>query len=285
MIHVVIPVYNRLKYTIKCIQSLNKQVNFDDLNLIVVDDNSTDGTKDYLKKNFPKIKILSGNGSLYWGGAIFYGIEHVLKISSINDWALLVNNDVQFNIDSVLKLVKIGKINKRKALVGALTIDAKDRVTIIKSGTVVENWFFNKTTHIYEGVRLDKIYNKSPIQVDFLTARCLLHPVEIFKKVGNYDAMTFKHYGGDDEFSMRVKKYDYLTLLCPSSVVYLKRNEAIVSKNININNFFHALFNIKSSLNIFNKFKLTLKIVPWYAKPTFFLIGVMKSLYIFFKKK
>jgi len=284
MIHVIIPVHNRLKCTVACLRSLEGQINVNDLSIYVVDDASTDGTKDYLKVNFPKIKILDGTGFLYWCGSVLYGIEHVLKISKMGDWVVLVNNDTELSSDAILNLVRLSEKKKRKALVGSLTVSANDRQTIIKSGTVVKSWFFNRTKHIYEGLKLNQISDKDSIEVDFLTGRCLLHPVEIFEKVGHYDAKRFIHYGADDEFSIRVKKFGYSVLLCPQSVVFLKPNEAVLTKTINVIKFFYTFFSIRSSSNIINKFRLTIKIVPFYAKITFFLIGIMKSFYIFFKK-
>ncbi len=282
MIHVVIPVHNRLELTIDCIGSLKKQEGVNNLNLIVVDDGSTDGTGEYFK-NINDVTILKGSGNLYWCGAINYGIEHVLKISNLNDWVLIVNNDVILKNNSILNLLDIAKKNNRKALVSSLTLSKEDRKTVIKSGTIVESWFLNKTNHMYSGYDINKIINKDPINVDFLTGRCVLHPVEIFSKVGNYDYKTFQHYGGDDEFSMRVKQSGFATLLCPSSIVYLNSNNT-KELNRSILIFFYTLFNIKSSSNIINKFKLTLKVVPYYAKLTFFIIGIMKSIYIFLKR-
>jgi GT2 family glycosyltransferase len=40
------------------------------LNIIIVDDASTDGTKKYLQNHFSDLTILNGDGSLFWGGAI-----------------------------------------------------------------------------------------------------------------------------------------------------------------------------------------------------------------------
>ena len=50
MIHVVIPVFNRLELTKKCIASIKKQKNCEKIKIIVVDDGSTDGTSKFLKK-------------------------------------------------------------------------------------------------------------------------------------------------------------------------------------------------------------------------------------------
>lgn len=74
----------------------------------------------------------------------------MLKIGKPKDWILLVNNDVELSFDAISHLVIIAIKKKRKALVGSLTIDADDRDTVVKSGTVVNSWFLNKTNHIFE---------------------------------------------------------------------------------------------------------------------------------------
>ena len=173
---------------------------------------------------------------------------------------------------------------KRKSISGSLTVSFKDKKSIIKSGTIVKNWFLNLTSHQFVNDNIELLINKKSVEVDFLTGRCLLHPVEIFEVVGNYDSKTFPHYGADDEFSMRVKKFGYSSILCPSSIVYLKENDENRSiKTSLLNQFLFSLFNIKSSANIVNKFNLSLKVVPIYAKPSFFLIGILKSIIIFFR--
>ena len=195
-----------------------------------------------------------------------------------------MNNDVELKSNAISELLKKSEIFDRKAIYSALSVDFEDKETIIKSGTIVNSWFFNITSHKYVGLKLKDIKSEKPIKVDFLTGRCLLHPIEIFEKDLYYDSKTFPHYGADDDFSMRIKKFGYSTVLCPSSIVFLKENKSLpLSKNF-YQKLIHALFNIKSNTNIINKFNLSLRVVPWYAKITFFLIGVIKSLFIFFRR-
>ena len=56
MIHVIIPVHNRLEFTIDCINSIYKQKQKDKIKIIIVDDGSIDGTSQYIKKSFQKLK-------------------------------------------------------------------------------------------------------------------------------------------------------------------------------------------------------------------------------------
>lgn len=285
MIHTIIPVHNRLNKTIKCLNSLERTDVFEDLNIILVNDGSTDGTEEQIKTNYPKVTILNSDGSLFWGGAINLGIEYALNKKKANDWMLIINNDIELEYNTISKLKNISEYNKRKFITIPLTLSSKDKKTIIKSGTIVKSWFFNITNHIFADMKIDEIKDSQPVEVDIFTGRCVLHPIEIFEIVGNYDSLNFKHYCCDDEFSIRIKKYGYKILLCPSSVIYLSENDPlIIKKKLNIQNLFHVFFNIKSSSNIINKLKLTLKVVPMYAKFSFFFIGVLKSLYVFFKK-
>jgi len=283
MINVIIPVHNRIKYTVECINSLKKQDCSSKLKIFIVDDGSIDNTKKIINKKFPEIKIFKGNGSLFWGGAVNYGIKKVLKSAKKNDWILLVNNDVEFKYNAVSELIKKSKKYKRKVIMGALTVSFQDKKTIIKSGTVVKSWFLNITSHQFLGLNLKSLKDKKPIKVDFLTGRCLLHPIEIFKKVKNYNSKIFPHYGADDEFSMRVKKFGYSSILCPTSIVYIK-GFSERKKKINSKSFLFTFFSIKSSSNIINKFNLAFIAVPFYAKLSFFIIGILKSIIIFLKR-
>lgn len=280
MIHVIIPVHNRIKFTLSCIESLKKQNIIKSLNIIVVDDGSNDNTRISIESAYPEITILSGNGKLFWGGAVNFGIKHVLKIKKIKDWILLVNNDVEFSPNSISELLNECENKNRKAIIGSLTLNFNDKCTVVKSGTIVKNWFFNLTEHVYNHNNINEIHLKNE-EVDFITGRCLLHPIEIFEKIGNYDSKNFLHYGADDEFSMRAKKNGYKVILCSSSLVYLKSKEA--NSNKTKKSLFHTFFSIHSSSNIINKFNLTLKVVPYYAKLSFFMIGILKSFYIYLK--
>jgi len=279
MIYIVIPVHNRIEKTIKCLNSIYMQ-NENDIQIVVVDDGSTDGTKVSIQNKYPEITVLNGTGSLFWTGAVVLGIEYVLKICNKEDYVLLMNNDVQVKNDTISKLVSFSNSHNRKVIVNALSVDSNDHDTIIKSGTKILSWALNRTKHVYHGVSLKSLSSYDAVEVDLLTGRCLLHPVEVFDKVGNYNSDLLPHYGGDDEFTVRAKLSGYNLYILPSAIVYLDQEGIFHARK----NIFHALFGVKSSINIVNKWKFARSVVPFFAFPTYYLIAVLKSVFIFFKK-
>ena len=279
MIFAVIPVYNRIASTLRCIQSIIDQAAIE-ISIVVVDDGSSDGTTETLRDVFPDVTILRGTGSLFWTGAIHYAINYILPRATVGDWVLLINNDVVLEASTISALLTVGAAVGRPALLSALSIDASDRTTIVASGTKVTSWFLNRTRHVYQGARYCEIPVDQPISIDLATARCLLHPVEVFLQIGNYNATYFPHYGGDCEFSARAKLHGYEILIVPTSRVFLEvvPREKRISLVELLPYVWNRLFSIHSSINVRDKLFFALVVVPWYAKISYFVVGVAKTI-------
>ena len=78
---------------------------------------------------------------------------------------------------------------------------------------------------------------------------------------------------------MRVKIYGIKTFICPSAWVYFSGAEEKNMKLLNI------LFDIKSSSNIIDKYRLAQAVAPFGARYSFFIFGVLKTILLIIKNK
>jgi GT2 family glycosyltransferase len=60
--------FNRKGKTFSCLTSLfeNRPPSGYKIDVYLVDDGSSDGTTEMVKENFPTVKIIQGDGSLFW---------------------------------------------------------------------------------------------------------------------------------------------------------------------------------------------------------------------------
>ena len=101
-VSVIVPVYNGKKYINKCVNSILRQT-FKDIEIILVDDGSTDNTLDILKeyeKRFPNVKVIESS-NLGAGGARNIGLD-----ASHGEYILFVDADDFLREDMVEVLYK-----------------------------------------------------------------------------------------------------------------------------------------------------------------------------------
>jgi|SaaInlStandDraft_6_1057023.scaffolds.fasta_scaffold19314_2 GT2 family glycosyltransferase len=277
---IIIPVHNRIQYTLECIKSIYLQ-SYKKINVIVVDDGSEDSSSDIIRQEFPQINILHGNGNLWWTGAMSKGVNEILNnYNEKIDYILSLNNDTVLARNTIEVLVDHIKRLKGKVIVGALSVNFSDQDTVLSSGYNITSWFFNRTKYPHLNSRISNV-PKEITPVDVLPGRCTLFPRRIFTEIGNYDAINFPHYNGDTEFTIRAKYKGWKLFIVPSAIVYEHQGETGLNptfRTLNIKELFQSFFSIKSNNNIKIKTRFVFKVVPLYAKPTYLLFSYLKIL-------
>ena len=77
MIFIVIPIYNRKELTLACLASFAKQT-YSEYELVIVDDGSTDGSQEAIKKIYPEATVIQGNGNWWWAKSVNEGVLSIL---------------------------------------------------------------------------------------------------------------------------------------------------------------------------------------------------------------
>lgn len=131
--------HNRLKHTQNCIDAIwGESSNDKNISFVIVDDNSSDGTKEDLlnEKEKKRIYVIEGNGELYYSGAMNVGMNYVLTSNLEYDYVLLVNDDVKFKEGFLGSLVN--KSNGQYVIVGT-TVPTGGNMKL-RPRTVINEW-------------------------------------------------------------------------------------------------------------------------------------------------
>jgi len=278
-IKIIIPVHNRKNLLESCLYSFRRQT-YKHFEIIVVDDGSTDGTKQMLKNNFPEVKALKGNGNLWWTGSINKGIGYALSNGVKTQYILVINDDLEVYENYLENLIKVAR-NNPKTLIGSVTVNI-DNPDIIDNGG--ELMFPQTLLHKYinKGKSLSKLGKDTIIQVSRLTGRGVLIPIEVFNDIGLYDEKHFKQCG-DTEFTIRAKNKGY-NLIVSYSAIIKSHVDSTATTNTNeyysLKDFREKFFGIKSHTNVRDLFYYALNTSknPFYFIYVF-ILNLVGSLY------
>jgi len=278
MIHIIIPVHNRVKLSKKCLSSLDNQIHQDWI-VYFVNDGSTDGTSEWLSKmDRPDVECINGDGSLWWTGSTNKGVKQALKACSKEDYIMTLNNDLVFHDNNALFLLLNAIALNNKSICGSISIEDSEVETIMSSGSKMISWFLNISHHPFVGRLYSDIKDESLKEVDMLTGRSVVYPVSAFDN-NSFDSVNFPHYGGDSEFTARAKRMGYKLFLVPKSAVYVMREETGLNpmdRCLTFREKILSLFSIRSVSNLMIRTRFAWKVPPIYARPTYFIVSMIK---------
>lgn len=218
-VFVVMPVFNRLKFTKKCLSSLAKQ-NYKNIETIIIDDGSTDGTRQFIKKEYPGIKIISGNGSWWWTKSMHEGVNLALKSAKKDDFVLEMNNDCHFEKGYVSRLIRTAK-NYPNSVIGSTCVLSSNPSKVVEIGIRID-WPTGLVYAVAQSIS-DKLgyYKNMEIvdNIDALPGKGTLIPIPVFRKIGNFDYKRLPHYIADYEFAIRAKNAGFNLIVDTKAIV------------------------------------------------------------------
>lgn len=252
-VFIIIPSHNRKSLLRKCLTSIEKQ-RYTNRETVVIDDGSADGTKEMIKKEFPRTIILEGNGNLWWTGAMRLGVDDVLSKAKKGDYILTMNDDTIFEPEYLKKIITVSQEHNR-AVVGSLCFESTARHKVVESGVKMD-WKRGNALKL----PVPKNYKKKKFSrdIDTFCGRGTLVPIEVFQKIGNF-TRWLPHYGADYELFLRAKKAEFILLFSYEAVVYRiskPGGKKFEQKKISLKEWYEILFSKKSRSNIISKFHL-----------------------------
>lgn len=256
----VIVTYNGLRWIDKCLSSVASSSI--PISPIVVDNNSTDGTADFIEENYPGAILIRNTENLGFGKANNYGISRALEAKATH--LLLLNQDVYIEHDFLGKLLAF---DHGVSLLSPIHLDG--------SGEKLDHNFKNYTLKpsITKDSTLDNLVMRSgdfSTNVDFVCAACWCIPRIIIETVGGFSPL-FPHYGEDNNFIHRLMYHNFLAEVVFGSYVYHDRVRIGNKKVFDSNYYTRRLLLIFSNVNL-NLVTITKMLFLEFCKLPYYLL-------------
>ena len=188
-IAVLLTVHDRKEKTIKCLNCLYASVIPEEyaFDVYLTDDGCTDGTPLAVAEKYPDVKVLKGDGNLYWAGGMRLAWTEAAK--NDYDYYLWLNDDTYIFENALASILMAANDTSDKAV---LTGATKSAVT----GYCTYGLIINEKKVVPNG-RLQEGYG--------LNGNFVLISREVFNKLGNMDR-HYRHAGGDIHYGLLAKR-------------------------------------------------------------------------------
>jgi GT2 family glycosyltransferase len=213
MVSVIIVNYNGREYLKDCLSSVLGQ-SYKDFEVLLVDNCSTDGSTDYVRKNFPQVKVFKNPDNMGYGGGNNIGFKNargdciaVLNPDTIVDreWLKELVNAIQRRLDAKMVTSKV-----------LLHQDSK-RINACGNDIHFTGLVFSRGLSERENYYAKEEYVVAPSGCSFLVPRELIEEIDFF------DTEFSNHWLFEDtDLAIRLQVRGYKCLFVPSSKVYHK---------------------------------------------------------------
>jgi GT2 family glycosyltransferase len=212
-IAVIMTCYNRKDTTIACLEALMQQEITDDIHLQVylVDDGCTDGTGHAVRNRFPDVRVLHGNGKLYWCGGMRSAFKEAMK--GDYDYYLWLNDDTMLFQRALRTLMETASVLRQANAGGSVIVGAvRDPKTGDLTYSGMAQWRRWKPLPLH---RLEP--STKPKPCDTMNGNCVLIPREVTRAVGNLST-DFSHRFGDFDYGLRATAMGFSCWIAPGFV-------------------------------------------------------------------
>ena len=210
---VLITCHNRKDTTLLCLGrlfSIRK-----DIDVYCVDDNSTDGTADAIREEFPQVNLIHGDGNLFWSRGMTAAWMEAAKNKDY-DFYFWLNDDLVLYDYCFDEMLECSRIMDHKAVIAGLVQETTTKGAIYGG--------FDRSKHLIAA-------NGELNEVFRLNGNFVLVPNYVFKKNGFFDPV-YHHDLGDVAYGHEVHKNGFH--VCTTRKYIGCTDAALQSKNVRI---------------------------------------------------
>lgn len=245
---VIIVNYNVKYFLEQCLYSVLKACKNIESEIIVVDNDSTDGSRNYLEPRFPEVKFVWNSSNQGFAKANNNASE-----TAKGEFILFLNPDTLLPEDSLENCLDFFVVHKEAGALGLKMIDGSGK--FLKES---KRAFPSPSTSLYKLSGLAKLFPRSRTfakyhlghlsenenhEVDVLAGAFMMIPKKVLNEVGNFDERFFM-YGEDVDLSFRIQKAGYRNYYFAGSSIIHFKGESTKRGSMNYVRMFYRAMNL-----------------------------------------
>jgi len=212
--------YNTREMSLECLRALSADLQGIDSEILVVDNDSGDGTPAAVAQEFPTVRVIANSDNRGFGAANNQGM-----LAARGEYFLLINSDTFPKKGAVAAMLQCIRENPKAAVVGPKLLygNGSAQRSCYRFPTPFMAWMENLWIASLVPVSSPfsdlRHWNHDTLRsVDFAIGACLLVRRRAVEQVGGFDEEFFM-YSEEADWQKRMRQAGWLTLFTPAAVV------------------------------------------------------------------
>lgn len=191
-VYLLIPVHNRQATTLACLERLHHIGVHHHYHLLIIDDGSTDGTAKALKDRYPEVATVTGDGNLWWTGAIAEGMRYAHHRGATH--YIWLNDDCLVPAQTLDNLVQFVD-DHPNSIIGAQGFTNESHDQLAFGGKNLKGGYYE----------LFRCPSGETAPCDMLSGNLVCIPRSVVEAIGFPDT-KLPHYGGDTLYLIQARQ-------------------------------------------------------------------------------
>lgn len=204
--------HNRRDRTVEALDALFSQSSDVKIRAVLVDDGSTDGTREAVEALPWPVEVVSGTGALYWAAAMAIAERTALRHNP--DYLLWLNDDTVMDGDALERMLQVSSDQGHDAIIVGATRDPTSGAVTYGGRIRVSSWHPQRLALLPLADR--------PQRADTFNGNLLLIPRSVRQRVGPIDGV-FPHAYADDDYGLRARRVGVDVIQAPGSLARCHR--------------------------------------------------------------
>jgi GT2 family glycosyltransferase len=247
-VSIVIVNYNVKYFLEQCFESIYNSIGVQDLEIIVVDNASQDGSVDWIKASYPLVKIIANSKNVGFGVANNMGIA-----LATGEYILLLNPDTFIEESTIKTCIDYASLAINTGGIGVKMIDGTGHFLPESKRGFPSPWVaFCKLTGLnalfgksktFGQYHLSYLSHQLNHEVAILAGAFMFIPKKVLDVVGGFDESFFM-YGEDIDLSYRITKFGFKNYYLGSTKIIHYKGESTKKGSLNYVKLFYTAMSI-----------------------------------------